>query len=133
VRVTPSSAITISLSDTRAVVAQGEHIQDASTHWVSHDLEGVHHGPQGTAPCAHDTGRPPQAQGRGGLPEDGSGGYQLTGSALPSSYPAADCTPTSARSRNSSIDRAPAYVNELRTPEVIMSSRSSSEGRSGSR
>jgi hypothetical protein len=34
--------------------------------------------------------------------------YQLTGSALPSSYPAADWMPTRAFSRNSSIERAPA-------------------------
>lgn len=34
--------------------------------------------------------------------------YQLTGSALPSSYPAADWMPTSARSRNSGTERAPA-------------------------
>ncbi|KJL46802.1 hypothetical protein RS84_03443 [Microbacterium hydrocarbonoxydans] len=34
--------------------------------------------------------------------------YQLTGSALPSSYPAADCRPTCARSWNSGTDDAPA-------------------------
>ncbi|RPE74474.1 hypothetical protein EDF39_3286 [Frondihabitans sp. PhB161] len=34
--------------------------------------------------------------------------YQLTGSALPSSYPAADWMPTSARSENSARVRAPA-------------------------
>jgi len=59
--------------------------------------------------------------------------YQLTGSALPSSYPAADCRPTRARSWNSATEEAPAYVNEDRTPEVIMSIRSSRPGRSGSR
>lgn len=35
-------------------------------------------------------------------------GYQLTGRALPSSYPAADCRPTRARSRNSATVEAPA-------------------------
>ena len=41
--------------------------------------------------------------------------------------------PTAARSWKAARSAAPAYVNELRTPEVIMSSRSSREGRNGSR
>ena len=41
--------------------------------------------------------------------------------------------PTTARSWNSSSVPAPTYVQELRTPETIESSRSSTLGRSGSR
>ncbi len=37
-----------------------------------------------------------------------SGDHQETGSAFPSSYPAADCTPTTARSANSGSVAAPA-------------------------
>ncbi len=37
-----------------------------------------------------------------------SRGYQLTGRALPSSYPAADCRPTRARAWNSGTVAAPA-------------------------
>src|SRR5690606_27369026 len=58
---------------------------------------------------------------------------QLLSSGLPSAYPAAVCSPTTARSWNSVRSAAPTYVHELRTPETIESSRSSTLGRSGSR
>src|SRR6185437_13165089 len=52
--------------------------------------------------------------------------HQLVGSGRPSSYPAA-------RSCSSSTVRAPAYVQEDRTPATMPSMRSSTPGRSGSR
>jgi choline/carnitine/betaine transport len=51
----------------------------------------------------------------------------------PSWKPAADCTPTTARSWSSSSVVAPAYVHAERTPEQISSTRSSTPGRAGSR
>src|SRR3954465_723895 len=59
--------------------------------------------------------------------------HQLVGSGRPSSYPAALCTPSTARSCSSSTVRAPAYVQEDRTPATMPSMRSSTPGRSGSR
>lgn len=54
------------------------------------------------------TERAPRIRGSEELRTRGRGTYQLTGSALPSSYPAADCRPTRARSRNSGTVAAPA-------------------------
>src|SRR6266496_4449665 len=59
--------------------------------------------------------------------------HQLDCSGMPSAYPDALCTPTTARSWNSSSVRAPAYVHALRNPATIPSSRSSTPGRTGSR
>ncbi len=51
--------------------------------------------------------------------------------AVPRGSPAADWTPTTARSWNSASERAPAYVHGERTPAQIWSMRSSTPGRSG--
>src|SRR5262245_44967694 len=64
---------------------------------------------------------------------DGLFDHQLVASGCPSAYPAAVCSPTTARSWNSSRFAAPTYVQELRIPDTIESSRSSTLGRSGSR
>src|ERR1700750_322534 len=61
------------------------------------------------------------------------GGHQPAGSGRPSSKPAPDWTPTTARSANSGSVLAPTYVHALRTPDVMWSSRSSTPGRRGSR
>ena len=54
--------------------------------------------------------------------------YQLVASGRPSWNPAADWTPTTARSWSSSRVAAPAYVQAERTPEQISSIRSSTPG-----